>query len=228
MQVIVNVVDNDGSVVEMLTSLFKRHGFRYRFFNSAQEFVTTYVNTGPSITFISSELMGDGMRHALDKLRLGNTDSAIIMTAPGVATSQIVQAMKAGAEDVLEKPFSDEQVLAAIRRLASSPTVVIHPAHIISAKIADQLTIEEHQILSLMEQGVAIKQIASRLDISVRTVHYRKASILEKTKCNTCTEVIAKLSNIRSHAVRPANVASPEVFCAGVTIAGSDFQPVSG
>jgi FixJ family two-component response regulator len=228
MQVIVNVVDHDRSVIEMLTSLFKRQGFRCQFFNSAQEFVTTYVNTAPSITFISSELMGDGIRHALDKLRLGSSDSAIIMTAPGVGTSQLVQAMKAGGEDVLEKPFSDDQVLAAIRRLASSPTVVIHRAHIVSAEIADQLTIEERRILSLIKQGVAIKQIASRMDISVRTVHYRKASILEKTTCDTFTEVIAKLSAMRTHAMRPANVSSSEVFCASGSIAVSYFQPVSG
>ncbi|HBJ34293.1 MAG TPA: hypothetical protein DDZ51_05910 [Planctomycetaceae bacterium] len=228
MQIMVNVVDNDDSAVEMLTSLFKRHEVRYRFFNSAQDFLSTPASNIASVTFISDDLPADGMQLVLDRLKLGTTASAIVMTCPGVTPSRIVQAIKAGAEDVLEKPFSSDQVLAIINRVLSSPTVVIHPAHAMPTRMANELTFEEQQILSLMEQGVAIKQIASRMDISVRTVHYRKASILEKTSCNTCTEVIAKLSAMRSHATRPANIQTEGVFYTGGMTTGSDFQPASG
>jgi two-component system CheB/CheR fusion protein len=227
MQVTVNVVDNDSSIIEMLMSLSKRYGFRYQTFAGAEEFASTYAPTVPSITFISSDLPGDGMQRVLDRLRLGSDSSAIIMTCPGVAPSRIVQAMKAGAEDVLEKPFSGDQALAIINRLFSPPTVVVHPAHQVATNMTDQLTFEEQQILSLMEQGVAIKQIASKLDISVRTVHYRKASILEKTNCNTCTEVIAKMLAMRSHASRSTMAPAPAVFYTGGTFTGNDFQPVS-
>lgn len=227
MHFIVYVIDDDNSVIELMTSLLKRHGLRHQTFACCEDFIAAQESAVPSIVFVSSGLPNDGMQRVLAEVRHGGAASAIIMACPTVAAGQIVQAMKAGAEDVLEKPFSEDQVLAIIKRVQSLPTIVIHAEHAMPARIAEKLTFEEQQILSLMEQGVAIKQIASKLDISVRTVHYRKASILEKTNCNTCTEVIAKMLATGSHAMRPGNVASPDVFCAGGSIAGSDFQPAS-
>ncbi len=223
----VYVIDNDNSVVEMMASLLKRHGLRHQTFACCEDYIAAQESAVPAIIFVSSGLPNDGMQRVLTELKLGSTASAIIMACPTVAAGQIVQAMKAGAEDVLEKPFSEDQVLTIIQRISSLPSIVIHAEHAIPARIAEKLTFEEQQILSLMQQGVAIKQIASKLDISVRTVHYRKASILEKTNCNTCTEVIAKMLATSSHAMRPANVPSPEPFCAGGSIAVSDFQPAT-
>jgi FixJ family two-component response regulator len=227
MQFMVHVIDDDNSVAEMMAPLLKRHGLRHQIFACVEDFVATRVSVVPSITFVSSGLPNDGMQRVLTELKLGRTASAIIMTCPNVAAVQIVQAMKAGAEDVLEKPFSEDQVLAIIKRVQSLPTIVVHAEHAMPARIAEKLTFEEQQILSLMEQGVAIKQIASKLDISVRTVHYRKASILEKTNCNTCTEVIAKMLAMRSHTSRPAIAPASAAFYTGGTFAGNDFQPVA-
>lgn len=222
MQFMVNVVDDDSAVAEVLVSLFERHGFHYQLFTSAEQFASSQTTEIPSITFFSSGLTGEGMQQVFGKLRTENMALAIIMTSPGVAASRVAQAMKAGAEDVLEKPFSADQVLTLVKRFLSSPTLFVHRGHDLPTKIVDPLTFEEQQILSLMEQGVAIKQIAAKMDISVRTIHYRKASILAKTNCKNCTEVIAKFSAMRSQDSGPFDVRTTNLFYPGGTIPGGE------
>jgi FixJ family two-component response regulator len=193
----VNIVDEDVAVAEVMAALLRTHGFSCRICHSAEEFLTGLNAQSPSISFVSFGLFDHGTKMILEAARQGQLYSTIIMTSDGVDTSQIVDAIKSGAEDVIEKPFSCEDILTIIRRVLSTPMQCVVSHQELPLKIASQLTSEEQQILALMEQGVTIKQIAARLDISIRTVHYRKASILEKTECKNCTEVIAKLSSIR-------------------------------
>lgn len=197
MAITVNVVDEDAAVAEVMAALLRTHGFACRICLSAEEFLTTLSSQSPSISFVSFGLFDQGARVILDATRQGRVYSTIIMTSDGVDTRRIVDAIKSGAEDVIEKPFSCEDMLTVIRRVLSTPMQCAVSHQELPLKIASQLTTEEQQILSLMEQGVTIKQIAARLDISIRTVHYRKASILEKSECKNCTEVIAKLSSMR-------------------------------
>lgn len=197
MAITVNIVDEDVAVADVMASLLRTHGFSCQICHSAEEFLAGLDTQSPSISFISFGLFDHGTKTILEAARQGQVHSTLIMTSDGVDTSRIVDAIKSGAEDVIEKPFSCEDLLTIIRRVLSTPMQCVVSHQELPLKIASQLTSEEQQILALMEQGVTIKQIAARLDISIRTVHYRKASILGKTECKNCTEVIAKLSSIR-------------------------------
>jgi len=205
MQININIIDEDRSVVEMMAELFEQHGFGYRTFPSAEDFLPALNEPNPSISFVSFVLPREGVRQVLDRLRYGNVASSVVLTGVDLATSQIVEAIKAGVEDILEKPFTSDQLLANVKRIVSSPAYGIQTRQIRSSEIGGHLTIEEHQMLSLMEQGATIKEIALKLDISVRSVHYRKASILEKTNCKNCTEVVSKIAAMHSARVVPMN-----------------------
>jgi FixJ family two-component response regulator len=196
MHIMINVVDDDIAVVEMMTSLLRWHEFRHQSFPSASDFISQQTVAAPSITFVSGSLPDDGMQQVINKLQPSNTSWGIVMACPGVDDVRIDQAMNAGARGVLEKPLSGDQVLKTIKETLASPMITYHRAQPQPTDIGHQLTFEEQQILSLIKEGIAIKQIASRLDISVRTIHYRKAAILEKTGCKNCIEVIAKLSQM--------------------------------
>jgi two-component system response regulator FixJ len=194
----INIVDEDVAVADVMAALLHTHGFPFRKYNSAEEFLPTLSSQSPSISFVSFGLFRHGANDILEVIRQGRTQSTVIMTSDGVETSRVVEAIKAGADDVIEKPFACEDLLAVIRRVLSHPMQCASSRQELPTMIASQLTVEEQRILSLMEQGATIKQIAAKLDISIRTVHYRKASVLDKTNCKNCTEVIAKLSAMRS------------------------------
>jgi DNA-binding NarL/FixJ family response regulator len=106
------------------------------------------------------------------------------------------KAVRAGAEGYLLKDASAKQMVAAAHRLAEG--AVICPQHLERALfnvIADgssldpirtqssyELTPREHQLSSLVARGLANKEIAGRLNLSVQTVKNHVHSILQKTQ----------------------------------------------
>ena len=84
----------------------------------------------------------------------------------------VVQAMKAGAVDYIEKPIGPEELFSSIRRALDQ----LRDADGLSGfrkKAADRiadLTPRQHQILKLVLEGHPSKNIAAYLGISQRTV----------------------------------------------------------
>ena len=106
------------------------------------------------------------------------------------------RAVRAGAEGYLLKDASAKQMVAAAHRLARG--AVVCPQHLeraLFSVIADgssleatrpqtnfELTPREHQLTSLVARGLANKEIAGRLNLSVQTVKNHVHSILQKTQ----------------------------------------------
>ncbi len=95
-----------------------------------------------------------------------------------------VAAVKRGATDFVEKPFSDnalvdriEQALAARRDRAAF------------ARTLAELTEREREVMRLVAQGRPNKLIADALDISVRTVEVHRARVFEKMAVRSAVEL---------------------------------------
>jgi len=107
-----------------------------------------------------------------------------------------LRAVQAGAEGYLLRDASAKQILAAVHRLERN--AVVCPPHLERALfnfLADgaqrsttqpqsihDLTPREHQLTSLVAQGLANKEIAGRLNLSLQTVKNHVHSILQKTQ----------------------------------------------
>ena len=107
-----------------------------------------------------------------------------------------LRSVQAGAEGYLLRDASAKQILAAVRRLLKN--AVVCPQHLERALfnlIADgsrkntprqtpsyDLTPREHQLTKLVAQGLANKEIAGRLNLSLQTVKNHVHSILQKTQ----------------------------------------------
>ncbi|MGC2849059.1 MAG: response regulator transcription factor, partial [Candidatus Acidiferrum sp.] len=105
-----------------------------------------------------------------------------------------LKAVRAGAEGYVLKDASARQILGAAHRLERN--AVVCPPHLERALfnfIADhpgadttlpqstcELTPREHQLTSLLAQGLANKEIAGRLNLSLQTVKNHVHSILQK------------------------------------------------
>ncbi len=93
-----------------------------------------------------------------------------------------VRAMKAGAADFIEKPFSREELLASISRaLERTPDSAEASDHrnVAATRLAN-LTKRERQILELILAGHPNKNIAMDLGVSQRTIENHRAAIMKK------------------------------------------------
>jgi two-component system response regulator FixJ len=103
-----------------------------------------------------------------------------------------VQAMKAGAIDFLEKPFSEDMILASVRRaLEIGLRARGRAAETRAAKdLLSALTPRERGVLDKLVQGRSNKVVAYELGISPRTVEIHRAHIMSKMEASSLSDLV--------------------------------------
>jgi two-component system response regulator FixJ len=103
-----------------------------------------------------------------------------------------VQAMKEGALDLLEKPFTDESLLSAVRQALaydSGKRARDLQAQEIQRRLTT-LTSRENEVLAALLRGQPNKIIAHELGISVRTVEVHRANVMAKMQAGSLPELV--------------------------------------
>jgi two-component system response regulator FixJ len=116
-----------------------------------------------------------------------------------------VQAMQKGAVTLLEKPFDDEMLEAALdSAFSGSPAVIAAPAPAASAADDEQahdeahvrfrereakLTPRERQVLAFVIEGIYNKNIADRIGLSIKTVELYRARGMAKMQARSVAEL---------------------------------------
>ena len=110
----------------------------------------------------------------------------------------VVQALKQGATDFLEKPADPRTLLDAVARalLADRSARDLHESRASLFEEIAELTPREREVLTEMVAGFLSKQIADHLQISTKTVEAHRLRICHKFKVRTGMELAAKLREI--------------------------------
>lgn len=189
---LIYIVDDDVAVRESLALLLGLRDFRTRQLSSAREFLTNFDRTEPAIALFDiqmPEMSGLELQHEV--ARRGIDLPIIFITGHG-DVPQAVKAMKAGAVDMLQKPFSTERLIEcidlAISRIGEKKEQQMHVADL--QQRIETLTPRERQVVRLVSEGLTSKAVAERLHISARTVDIYRAAAIEKLKVNNTVELV--------------------------------------
>ena len=189
---IINIVEEDVAVLSAAADYLEIQGFTVHKFGHAETFLRQIPNDENSVSLISFSIGGGRGLSLLKEIVQRRIPTAAIMISEGEATDQIVEAMKLGAMDVLEKPFLPAKLDQALSHAIGTMRKPVTASCVEGfSPPKTNLTGEEDAILVLLSQGCTVKEIAAKLDISVRTVHYRKNSIFEKIGVRNRTEAMA-------------------------------------
>ncbi len=103
-----------------------------------------------------------------------------------------VQAMKAGAHDFMEKPIRYEHLMDSIKRIFDNLKSYEHLTLRRDKALFQlaSLTSRQHEVMRLVLEGQANKNIAATLKISQRTVEHHRASIMQKTGTKSIPELV--------------------------------------
>ncbi|HEY0112035.1 MAG TPA: response regulator FixJ [Allosphingosinicella sp.] len=189
---VVHVLDDDEAMRDSLAFLLDCAGLEARTYDSALAFLERInsLERGCIVTDIRMPRMS-GLELVERLGALGITDPVIVITGHG-DVPLAVQAMKAGVSDFIEKPFSDDQLLSAIRSaLARGSELREEEQERAAAKARiDALSARERQVLDGLVEGKPNKIMAFELGISARTVEIYRANLMTKMQAGSLSQLV--------------------------------------
>ena len=189
---VVHIVDDDEAVRGSLALLLGSFGLPSETHVSAEAVLEQLPTLAPGCCVLDIRMPGmDGLELQAELLRRGCTLPVVVVTGHA-DVGLAVRAMKAGALDFIEKPYSEEDVLRAVHAALTHTVDTRHTSAIAEAaqgRIAN-LTPRERDVLGRLVQGRPNKVVAHELGISPRTVEIHRANLMEKLGCRSLAEAV--------------------------------------
>jgi two-component system response regulator TtrR len=176
------VVDDDESVRTLWCWLMESNGLAVRAFPTAAAFIEAYRRGDPGCLVLDVLLPGMTGPQLQDYLRREAIELPIVFVSGYGDVPTAVKAIQGGAVDFLQKPFDYREAVAVVRR-ALERDAQARERRARQAELAGRfaaLTAREREVMRRMVEGKPNKVIAEELEISVRTVEFHRANLLEK------------------------------------------------
>ncbi len=177
------IVDDDLNIRTALRAVLESEGFMVEDYASCKAFLDAYRPGRDACLLLDAYLPGMSGLELLDRLH-GLSDSLpTIMITGSSDVSMAVRAMKAGAYDFIEKPVSNDALLAGVSRALelSRDRIKLAERRNNAASTISKLTRRQREIMDMVLAGHPSKNIAADLGISQRTVENHRATIMKKT-----------------------------------------------
>jgi two-component system response regulator DctR len=196
---LVFIVDDDASVREALAWLLRTRRLLSEAFDSAEAFERmtgdpgARLGTQPACLLLDVRMPGMSGLALFERLiERGLAEVLPVIFLTGHAdVPTAVDAVKRGAFDFCEKPFSDNALVDRIEQALELSAKVLE-ARVQKARLQSrltELTERERDVMRLVVEGLANKLIADQLDISVRTVEVHRARVFDKMDVKSAVEL---------------------------------------
>ena len=185
------VVDDDASVRKAIKRSLETYDFQVEAFPSAIAFLETGHKPENSCLVLDIRMPGMSGLELQDKLHTQGISIPIIFITGHGDVPLAVRALKNGAADFIEKPFSDTALVEAIK-YATKRTREL-PAGGGDRELFlrfETLTRREHEVLEQLVVGQSNKCVAHILEISPRTVEVHRARIMEKMHARNLSHLV--------------------------------------
>ena len=189
---IVYIVDDDVSVREGLEDLLQSVGLATAAFGSTQDFLRSERADIPGCIVLDVRLPGQSGLEFQRTLSDANIHLPIIFISGHGDIPMSVRAMKSGAVEFLTKPFGEQQLLDAVQTGLERDRARRSEAGVVAElrERFESLTPREREVFALAASGLANKQIAGQLDLSVMTVKVHRSQITRKMRAKSLIELV--------------------------------------
>ena len=174
-------------------------------FGSGEEALNTIPNLAPDVVLMDINLPGMSGSQCIRKLKDKMPQVQAMMLTVYENSERIFEALSSGASGYLLKSTPPEELLEAIKDMKSGGSPMsshiarkvvqaFHPTTSVTPLIK-QLSPREQQVLELLAEGFAYKQIAAELELSIGSIRTYIRSMYEKLHVNSRTEAVVKYLN---------------------------------
>lgn len=189
---IVYILDDDDLSLLTLQNIVESIGVKVATYHSAKDFLHDYRPCACEcvVSDVRMPEMG-GLQLQRQLISTGSPPPIIFVTGHS-EISAAVEAMRSGAFDFIEKPVNGHLLIEKVQN-ALAYSRELHKTRISNATRQARLALltpKEKEIIELVIQGQSSREIASALDLSVRTVENHRARIMEKLHISSAVELV--------------------------------------
>jgi FixJ family two-component response regulator len=199
----VYIVDDDPSVRQAIEWLLSSVNLPSESFASAAEFLERAAQGLSGCVVLDIRMPGLSGLDVQQALMAGEHEVPVIFVSAHADVALTVRAMKAGALEVLTKPFDDQALLDAVHQGLEKYRIRQRQRQESQAHVDRYATLtnREREVMSLVTSGLLNKQIAAELGIAEKTIKVHRAQVMHKMHAGS----VAELTHIseRLHELRP-------------------------
>lgn len=188
----VYVVDDDPGVRASLLALFRSVGMAVATFPTSQSFFEQPLEDVASCLILDLNLPGPNGLDLQDELRREGREIPVIFITGYGNVPASVRAMKAGAVDFIEKPFTDDTLLDAVHAALArdEKSRAERREHAGVRERFETLTPRERQVMALVVKGLLNKQIAGELGAAEQTIKIHRGRVMAKMKAQSVPHLV--------------------------------------
>jgi FixJ family two-component response regulator len=186
------VVDDDESVRKALARLFESEGLHVETFAGAQELLTRPLANAHGCILMDIKMPHTTGIELQAKLMDSGVGLPIIFLSAHADVALTVRAMKAGALDVVTKPFKASALLDAVRRAIARDEArhVQQDEYEQVRQRFETLTPREQTVMNLVVAGNRNRQVAALIGASVKTVKVHRSRVMAKMRASSLPELV--------------------------------------
>lgn len=194
----VSLIDDHAPVLAALGEMLSVFGFEVARYESATAYLEAVDTRRTGCIVADVQMPGmDGITLVHELKKRGNA-TPVILISGHANILMAVAAIKAGAQDFIEKPVDDVQLVAAINRaLATTETGGdLLASHAVLRERFSRLTPRQVEVFDLVVEGYSSQAISGRLSLSPRTVESYRAAIMERMQAESVAVLVRQAIRI--------------------------------
>ena len=180
------LIADDHRLVLDAVSFMTGADYDVRIVDSLAEFEQTVETFSPDLAILDVTMPdGDGFESAR-RIKARHPDLKILFLSMHAESRYIRKAADAGGSGYLPKHVSGDELLLAIKTILNGGKYLGSRTHQMAPGVSETaLTERQTQVLRLIAQGSSAKEVATTLNISVRTAEFHRAEIMERLKLHS-------------------------------------------
>ena len=186
------VIDDHASVRNALGEMLTVFGYAVETYESADSFLQVLDQATAGCVVADVRMPGTDGIGLVRELARRKVTLPVVLISGHADVPMAVAAIKSGAEDFIEKPVDDVQLVAAINRALArrSEQQDLSKSQAALAGRFARLTPRQVEIFDLVVQGFTSHAISARLNISTRTVESYRAEMMEKMQAESVAALV--------------------------------------
>ena len=186
------IVDDDPAMRDSLAFLIGSVGRQVETYASGEQFLEAYDEQRPGCIVLDVRMPGLSGLELMEKLQVDRFAPPVVLITGHGDIPMAVRALKAGAFDFIEKPFSDQVLLERIQQALQQDGEEREDERkrLDIERRSTRLTSRENQVFELVVAGKPNKVIASDLGLSQKTIEVHRAHVMEKMRAESFADLV--------------------------------------